>query len=167
MDKILVVMVLAIGVFTILGCEQKDYFHPKSVQVSDCNLDGEDFVEVICKENGIDPNSYYRIECPKCPSGRYIPGTFEKKGNDLYEKPNGGAYIERNPEATEMYLFHSEGRVIEDSSDGETDMYCGRCGYQIGSDWTIFEIDPNDFYRVIPSNGERLFNEYKVYKRAK
>ena len=104
----------------------KDYFVPEA-QVSDCDLSGEDFIEVLCKENSIDVNGFYRIECPRCPSGNWYSGIS-------YNKVEFGAYVERSPDGTEMCLFYGVGEGINDIPAGT---YCGQCGYQIGSDWTI------------------------------
>ncbi len=126
--EVLIILLLVWMVVSV-GCNDKYYF-VSDVQTSDCSLDGDDFVEVLCKENGIDPNSFYRIECPKCPSGHWYSGI-------PYNEVDFGAYVERNSDGTEVCLFYGIAEGIEDTSAGT---YCGYCGYQIGSDWTIFEI---------------------------
>ena len=129
MRTILLVLCLMLFVF---GCEDTDYFVPEC-QLSDCALDGEDFVEVLCKANGVDVNGFYRIECPYCPSGDWYSGID-------YDEVDFGAYIERKPDGTTLCLFYGVAEGIEDMVAGT---FCGQCGYQIGYDWTIIKVQNN------------------------
>ncbi len=110
-----VIFIVLLIVMIICGCSDKDYFVPE-VQVSDCNLSGEGFVEVLCKENGIDVNDFYRIECPKCPRGNWY--------RDIaYNEVEFGAYVERTPDGMVMCLFYGVAEGIEDMPAGT---YCGQ-----------------------------------------
>lgn len=135
---------LLVWLVNLLFNENKDYFKPK-VQVSDCALDGETFVEVLCKEEGIDPNSSFRIECPKCPSGNWY--------NSIpYDEVDFGAYVQRNSDgSTEMCLFYGV------STDELTGTFCSQCGYQIGTDWKIIDLNEGITMTSLPSliDGER------------
>lgn len=159
-NKILIATTLLIVIFC--GCKKDEYFSPKEIRVSDCNLSSDDFIKILCEDNKIDINDYYRIECPKCPSGHYVSWDIEK--------PKGGAFIERTPDGEEFYLFYGVAEGIEGKPAG---IYCDRCGYQIGSNWTIFKIDPNNFYYDIFSpNGLTItdinqLDKYKVYRRTR
>ena len=127
-------VLLLVYLVSFLFDKNEDYFEPQKVQVSDCSLDGENFVEVLCKENSIDPNGFYRIECPKCPSGN--------GQNDCnYNEVKFGAYVERDSNGIEMCIFYGVPEGVEDIPAGT---YCGQCGYQIGHDWKIINLTEAD-----------------------
>ncbi len=119
-------------------------------------IDGDNFISALCELHGIDPNNRtvsYQIQCPKCNDGWFLTDEVTSfEWGEINPNRTDAAFVKVTPDGSILANFFTTYATIDKLSPGEEYLfgsvsghtYCGSCGYPIGTDWGVYDLQEYD-----------------------